>query len=572
MSEYRYVKTLEEALKFHTTDKVEFNCINCGQCTVQSIVRIKTNNKLLCTKCVSGISKKKFLENKKILTQEEYLMSKSFKHIINLSEINQIHGNKFITFNCVKCGVLAGNDLSRIRKKGLLLCGDCMKKYTNLKRFGYESAAQRPEARTFFSKYNKDHKDEINKARRLAIQNKYGVDNIMQVEEIKNKCLNSNRENHGGILSQQTDEGRKKQSERMLAHPEIHVKSFETNKNNHGGIHNLALSENREKLYNYQREHKNSIDETRQKTNLLKFGKTNYMCFGEPEYIELMVERYLDELPYSRKTELLNSDFSTVSYALWNDISDYKKMIINSIIENHDLKIKEDPDTISYAKACSLLRSKHPEWLEKTITTFMNKYNISHPVAKPVCIDGIMFDSDWEVYVYLYYRDKESAIIREPKPPLIYYDSEGDSHKYYPDFMIDGKYVEVKGSQFFKDQDPNKEMIFPYNKCKWDKEKLDKEMDIARCKGEFIKKNTYLISKHNIKLYKDYFFQNYDYNWLQSMRFNNLLQYSLSRFTFIPIYCNSLNNGRGITPFDCNSKSQYADITGPGLTPFDIKL
>lgn len=106
-----------------------------------------------------------------------------------------------------------------------------MKKYTNLKRFGYESAAQRPEAKILFSKYNKDHKDEINKARRLAIQNKYGVDNIMQVEEIKNKCLNSNRENHGGILSQQTDEGRKKQSERMLAHPEIHVKSFETNKN-----------------------------------------------------------------------------------------------------------------------------------------------------------------------------------------------------------------------------------------------------------------------------------------------------------------------------------------------------
>lgn len=34
--------------------------------------------------------------------------------------------------------------------------------------------------------------------------------------------------------------------------------------------------------------------------------------------------------------------------------------------------------------------------------------------------------------------------------------------------------------------------------------------------------------------------------------------------------CSSLNNGRGITPFDCNSKSQYAEIAGPGLTPFDL--
>jgi len=34
--------------------------------------------------------------------------------------------------------------------------------------------------------------------------------------------------------------------------------------------------------------------------------------------------------------------------------------------------------------------------------------------------------------------------------------------------------------------------------------------------------------------------------------------------------CSTMNNGKGVTPFDVQQNQQYAPITGPGLTPFDL--
>ena len=34
--------------------------------------------------------------------------------------------------------------------------------------------------------------------------------------------------------------------------------------------------------------------------------------------------------------------------------------------------------------------------------------------------------------------------------------------------------------------------------------------------------------------------------------------------------CNTMNNGKGVTPFDADMKQKYVPVTGKGLTPFDL--
>ena len=62
----------------------------------------------------------------------------------------------------------------------------------------------------------------------------------------------------------------------------------------------------------------------------------------------------------------------------------------------------------------------------------------------------ITFDSSWELYFYIYYKEiLEKNIIREPLELIYVYN--GKEHFYYPDFMVDGQLYEVKGDQFFKE-------------------------------------------------------------------------------------------------------------------------
>lgn len=57
---------------------------------------------------------------------------------------------------------------------------------------------------------------------------------------------------------------------------------------------------------------------------------------------------------------------------------------------------------------------------------------------------GCYCDSGWELAVLMYCLDKNIPIQRNCQP-FKYYTLDGKEHKYYPDFIIDGEYTEVKG-------------------------------------------------------------------------------------------------------------------------------
>lgn len=93
---------------------------------------------------------------------------------------------------------------------------------------------------------------------------------------------------------------------------------------------------------------------------------------------------------------------------------------------------------------------------KKTEDTLLERYGSKHPNSR-YRFQSQVFDSSWELYVYLWALDHNLKIEREPIELEYYF--EGIKHKYFPDFRIGGKLIEVKGPQFFKDG----KMVNPYD-------------------------------------------------------------------------------------------------------------
>lgn len=72
--------------------------------------------------------------------------------------------------------------------------------------------------------------------------------------------------------------------------------------------------------------------------------------------------------------------------------------------------------------------------------------------------DNEQFDSSWELALWIFSKDNNIEIIHEPTK--FTYEFNGVLHTYYPDFLFDGKLIEIKGKQFFK---PDGTMCNPYD-------------------------------------------------------------------------------------------------------------
>lgn len=73
-------------------------------------------------------------------------------------------------------------------------------------------------------------------------------------------------------------------------------------------------------------------------------------------------------------------------------------------------------------------------------------------------LDGIGFDSFFEVVFYLYHKDLGHTIKHEPCQFVYYYNNR--KHVYNPDFRVDGQLYEIKGAHFFE----NGVLINPFDR------------------------------------------------------------------------------------------------------------
>ena len=155
---------------------------------------------------------------------------------------------------------------------------------------------------------------------------------------------------------------------------------------------------------------------------------------------------------------------------------------------------------------------------KKTIQTLQNNYGVDHPSKSPEIrkkqiynvyeYAGLRFNSSWEIAFWIYCKDHDIDINREPEP-LDYVDSMGVLHKYFPDFKINGNLlVEIKGDDQF-DKKTGK-MI----------DKLDPSKNyIAEAKYNcMIENHVMIIRSNDIKKYIDYVEQTYGKGYLKQFK------------------------------------------------------
>ena len=87
--------------------------------------------------------------------------------------------------------------------------------------------------------------------------------------------------------------------------------------------------------------------------------------------------------------------------------------------------------------------------------------------------DGISFDSKWELAYWIYVTECLHGDIKRCDI-CFKYSVDNITHKYYPDFIYNGKILEMKGDHFYKDRNRENEAINPFDRSK------DKQFEAKR--------------------------------------------------------------------------------------------
>lgn len=175
-----------------------------------------------------------------------------------------------------------------------------------------------------------------------------------------------------------------------------------------------------------------------------------------------------------------------------------------------------------------------PQSLEKAKKTFMKHYGVDNPwkseeikekirktnqkkygvdcftqtqeyqckAKKRYTYQNIQFDSSWELAFFIYCKDHNYNISRNISY-ISYKDSLGKNHRYFPDFIVNGQIIEIKGGQFYTDKELDGGIY--------------KNIDAMQCKLKVLQGlNIKIIS--NCEKYLNYVEETYGKNYLQQFR------------------------------------------------------
>ena len=116
----------------------------------------------------------------------------------------------------------------------------------------------------------------------------------------------------------------------------------------------------------------------------------------------------------------------------------------------------------------------------------------------------INFDSSYELAFYIYLEDHHKNFLYQPDLPLKYIGSDSKEHNYFPDFLVNGNFYEIKGGQFFNEAG---EPYNPYSKSYW-WEKYN----------AMVEAGVHILREKDIKDYLTYVKDTYGENYLKSFK------------------------------------------------------
>ena len=161
---------------------------------------------------------------------------------------------------------------------------------------------------------------------------------------------------------------------------------------------------------------------------------------------------------------------------------------VENVSQSEEVKKKKEDTFLKHFGSKCNFSSK--ELREKYQQICIDKYGTS-VISYKYNYDNTYFDSSWELAYYLYLKN-ENIDFEFHTIFLEYVDSKNNTHKYFPDFVVNGEIVEIKGDQFLDENGRLKELD------------LEKQY-IAEAKQQCMEANNVkLISTNEIKFYLQY--------------------------------------------------------------------
>ena len=167
---------------------------------------------------------------------------------------------------------------------------------------------------------------------------------------------------------------------------------------------------------------------------------------------------------------------------------------------------------------------KSKDGLEYWQTCFKEKYGVINPGQVPeirdrqrkkYAYDNIQFDSGPELALYIMLKDYNIAFEYQPNEPLLY-EHNGKQHLYFPDFKVNGQFIEIKGDQFFDDSG---KMICPYRHKKMTDNEYEDLCAAFEAKHQCMLDNNVVILRYkDYKPFLDYVAQKYGKDYLKQFR------------------------------------------------------
>ena len=272
-------------------------------------------------------------------------------------------------------------------------------KQTKVERYGKAGFDIEKQKATCMERYGSEYyssTDEFRKKYKNTCLKKYGVENSFQVEEYKEKSKQTCVARYGVEYYSQT-ENHTEQSRHTC-------------------------------LKKYGVEHYSKTDECKE-----RIKQTCRKKYGTDYFTQTL--EYIEKIKQTSRT-----NYGTDFYV---QTEEYKEKSRQTCIEQYGVEYYVQTN----------------EYKKHARQTCLEKYGVEYPIQnreimlkckQKYIYDGIYFDSSPELALYIYLKDTGANFQYQPNV-FFWYEYKGKESRYFPDFKIDNRLIEIKGNQFLKE-------------------------------------------------------------------------------------------------------------------------
>ena len=182
-----------------------------------------------------------------------------------------------------------------------------------------------------------------------------------------------------------------------------------------------------------------------QKTKIEKYGNANYN--NQSKRKSSILKTYGSYSNIAQKSALTRKQHSSEDPNFQQEIDNKRLKTINRKYGSFSNMVK---GASKKAKQTKKKRYGDPNWNNQQKRLKTLEENGSNCFSKRISYNGEYFDSRWELVFFEYHQLKHIMIERNYNKFFEYRTSDGKMHRYYPDFYVEGKPIEIKGDHLMK--------------------------------------------------------------------------------------------------------------------------